>query len=86
MDAREAASGSLGCQVTAGNAAAKWTACCPVPLAISRTTPALGQDTAQHIEDGSAITFSGGCDAAQSVGVIGLLGLTVHFQMKCWRA
>src|SRR3546814_8954143 len=38
IDSRDAASGSLGCQSNDGNAAAKCTACSPVPLAISSTS------------------------------------------------
>ena len=57
--ARVPASGSLGCQSSAGNVRAKCTACSPVPLATSSTSPARGQLLGQHRRDRLAIALGG---------------------------
>jgi hypothetical protein len=46
---------SLGCQVKPGNAPARWIACSPLPLAISRTVPVGGSSRASTSRIGSRL-------------------------------
>src|SRR5215217_5568423 len=55
MLASASASRSVGCQVSAGNAAAQWTACSPVPLAISSTIPRAGSTRRSTARIGSRL-------------------------------
>src|SRR5262249_22227094 len=60
MLARASASGSLGCQVRCGSAAAKYTACSPVPLAISSTVPRAGSTRRSTARIGSRLRATAG--------------------------
>src|SRR5439155_15506777 len=50
---RNSSSGSLGCQVSSGNALAKCATCCPVPLPISRIRPVWGSTRFSKLRIGS---------------------------------
>src|SRR5215469_11363182 len=60
MLARASASGSVGCHVRCGSAAAKYTACSPVPLAISSTVPCAGSTRRSTARIGSRLRATAG--------------------------
>ncbi len=58
------ASRSVGCHVNLGSALAKWTACSPVPLAISSTVPVAGSTRRNTARIGSRLRCVAGARSA----------------------
>src|SRR3989344_7224396 len=53
---------SVGCQISCGNCAAKYAACCPVPLPISSTVPERGKTSFSTAKIGSLLRSQDGKD------------------------
>ena len=60
MEARCSSLGSVGCTTSSGSAAAKKTACCPVPLATSRSVPRAGSTRRSTARSGSRFRSAAG--------------------------
>src|SRR3989344_1814770 len=57
---------SVGCQVSCGKCAAKYAACCPVPLPISSTKPERGKTSFSTARIGSLLRSHDGEDCFKS--------------------
>ena len=64
--ARRSAAISVGCQVSPGNARAKTSTCCPVPLAISSARPSAGAWARSNAVIGPALRNADGAESRAS--------------------
>jgi hypothetical protein len=69
MLARRAGSGSLGCQLSPGCAAANATTCCPVPLPSSRMMPVSGRCRLRTPRIGCRLRAAAGAYCRVSSGI-----------------